>query len=347
MNKKRLAICDSEEQYLYALRDYLSSRDTFPFDISIYSNIDSLILAMDKGLIDVLLIQDILIKDIEVANNMLTILLDTGNKTDDIPGIWKYQSAENLRRELIKYYADYRSEVEGTNPATNSTNSRMNGISRSRETTFIGIYTPLGGCLQTTYALLLGHYLGKQGPTLYLNFDAFSGLHNMLSCNEDKDITDLVYYLRSNKDNLIYQLESMVRRIGNLDYMAPASSFIDLASVDDGDWLSLLRTLGASHSYEYVILDLSVIVSGLLDILRECGKVYTITAKDARAKDKLYEYEKLLAHLEYEDILERTRKVDIPGSMNIPGDLQDMEHSELGAIIREIVKEDFYGIRGD
>lgn len=345
MNKRRLAICDSEEEYLRGIRDYLSMRDTFPFVISIYSSVELVNIALSKGMIDVLLIQDSLyealgdIEKIKKTENLLLILLDTGNSVNNISAIWKYQSVEVIRREIMKYYAEYQGKEEAIKPIGNST------INRSRETSFIGIYTPIGRCLQTSYALALGQQLAKKAPTLYLNFESFSGLDSLLGSNDEKDITDLVFFLRSNSESLVFQLESMVCRVGSLDYVYPASSFIDLGSADESDWQKLLKVLAGNHSYEYIILDLSEIVSGLLDILRECGKIYMICEEDVRSKAKIYQYEKLLMDREYGDVVEKTTRIIIPKGAHEILDTQSMDYGELAEFAKERVKEDFgYGI---
>jgi len=58
----------------------------------------------------------------------------------------------------------------------------------------IGVYTPIGRCLQTTFSLTLGQMLAKHYKTLYLNFEIYSGFARMMSRNFNSDIADLMYY---------------------------------------------------------------------------------------------------------------------------------------------------------
>lgn len=342
MNKKILAICDSEEKYLYKLQEILEERDSFPFEVAIYTDIDALNKSINHGRVDVLLISDTLVDriDIDKANQtftLLVVLLDSGSGIRSPgPGIFKYQSGEMLRKDILRVYSEYISENEDNRPFGGSTL-----ISRSRDTMLIGIFSPIGRCLQTSFAVLLGKQLSKDGPTLYLNFEPFAGLSKTLGCENDKDLTDLVYYLRNGSDRLIYKLESMVCRLGSLDYIAPATSFVDLCMVEEADWLTLINTLKRESNYKYIILDLSEMVTGLLSVLRQCQLIYTITRIDSRAKAKIEQYEGLLRDMEYDDIIDKTKKKEFPIFKNLPDDIQNLEYSELAVYIQKIVEDDF------
>ncbi len=342
MNKKTLAICDSEEKYLYKLQELLEERDSFPFEVAIYTDTEALEKAFRQGRIDILLISDVLESSIDIAGGdknfeKLIILLDTGTGIrSPRPSIFKYQSGEMLRKDILRVYSEHISDQED-----NATIGGSTFIGRSRDTMLIGIFSPIGRCLQTSFSVLLGRQLSKDGPTLYLNFEPFAGLDKTLGCENDKDLTDLVYYLRGGSDRLIYKLESMICRLGSLDYIAPASSFVDLCMVEESDWLTLINTLKKESNYKYVILDLSEMVTGLLSVLRQCQLIYTITRPDSRAKAKIDQYEGLLRDMEYDDIIDKTRKKEFPVFKNLPDDIQNLEYSELAVYIQNIVKDDF------
>ena len=339
LNKRKLAICDGEEQYLYRLRDYLSERDAFPFDISIYSEVDALERAVTKGNIDVLLIADSSYESSMDTDGMLIILLDCGRANIDKPCIWKYQSAEIIRRKITQFFAEYKSDDEDIRPGGYST------INRSRETTIVGFHTPVGTCLQSYFTILFGLMLGKKFPVLYLNLQCFSGLKDFLGSGEDKDITDLVYFLRSNSETFSYNLESMVCRHNGLDYIAPARSFVDMESVEEDDWINLIRALKKCSTYEYIILDISMGIHGILNILKECQRVYTLTHNDNRAINQIEDYERTIKDVGYEDIIERTRKIEISEQMCSPIDIHELEAGGLALPVKNLLKEEYdYGV---
>ena len=79
----------------------------------------------------------------------------------------------------------------------------------SHKMRIIGIYTPATRCLQTTFSITLGQMLARQRKTLYLNFEAYSGLGKMLNRQFQRDLSDLVYYLNCARDKLFYHMEGM------------------------------------------------------------------------------------------------------------------------------------------
>ena len=116
---------------------------------------------------------------------------------------------------------------------------------------------------------------------------------------------------------------------------------MDLQRIEAEEWLRLFEELDISGSYEYVLLDLSEAVQGLFDILRLCTRVYTITRDDGFAAAKQGQYEELLRCLDCEDILRKTRKFRLPLFRQLPAGLENLTHSELAALVQEIIWEDW------
>ena len=88
--------------------------------------------------------------------------------------------------------------------------------------------------------------------------------------------------------------------------------------------------------YEYVILDLSDCVRGLMKILRECDEVYTITRTDRMSKAKLEEYERQLGECGYEDIRLKTRWTQLPVFDALPASAGQMSCGPLADYIRRM-----------
>lgn len=337
MLKKKLALCDKEEEYITRLSEILESRSTFPFDVITYTDMEILKKDIKKGSIETLLISDHFLSEVDdICNNTLVVLLDTGiNINVDYPVIWKFQSGEAIRKGLMKAYSEYKNKM-----GEDDRDKSDDGFRSHKETIVIGVYTPIGRCLQTSFSILLGQLLSKNNSVLYLNFEAFSGLKKNLGYEDQKDITDLVYYMRGGANRLIYKMESLICKIGNLDFIPPASSFVDLCSVEEEDWLILIKTLKEQSDYEYIIMDLSSLVTGLYSVLRKCNVIYTITKPDSIALGKIEEYEQNLVAAEYEDILEKTKKKEIPIIKKYSNDLTKLEQTELSNFVKEVINGD-------
>ena len=247
------------------------------------------------------------------------------------PGeLWieKYQSVETVVRRVLELSAE-----RGLLPPAARVGERQ-GMK------LIGIYSPVGRCLQTTFSFTLGQLLARKNKVLYLNFECFSGLGKMLRQEFQADLSDLIYFLHNGDGRFPYRLEGMTQKVNGLDYIPPAFSCLDLQRVEKEEWLALLDELGQSGLYEYVILDLSEVINGLFDILKLCFRVYTIVREDGFAAAKQAHYEELLACLNHEDILENTRKCRLPLFRQLPQDMENLTRGELAELVQKLIAED-------
>jgi len=338
LNKSTLAILDIDERYLFKLQSLLEERESFPFSVGIYTNISHVMRDIEKGLIDILLISDQLFNpddNLFRSAKLLVILLGSGVfKSDDIPYIWKFQSGEAIRREILSYYTDHRSVSE-----KDSKSEGMHYYSGHKSTKIIGIFTPIQRCLQTSFSIHLGQALSETSPALYLNLEPLSNLAPINNPKE-RDLSDLIYYLRSGNERLIYKLESLVRRIKNLDYIPPARSFIDLSSVSKEDWLLLLDTLTSFGSYDYILLDLTFSVSGLLDVLRRCDYIVSINHTDSYALEKQEQFINILKTLDYTDILTKTKYIDLSMVNLSQNELSALSSSNIMSAVKKYISEE-------
>lgn len=326
MKNDRLAICDSDKKYMEKLQQYLISRSSFPFSVSIYENMKEFQKENTTKEFQVILAGESMFPDLEERKitGMVILLQDTGitaGKAERI--IRKYQSAEMIRKKILELYADWNGTV------------KAHGIAQ-KDSSLIGVYSPLGRGIQTSFSLLLGQFLAKKQKVLYLNFEPFSGLSGLLGREEEKDLTDLVYFLGNGKERFLYKLESMVSNVNGLNYVAPAYSYMDIAAVKAEDWLLLIHSLKECADYDVIILDLSELVQGLPDVLRECSYIYTLNRTDGVACHKMKEYEDLLERQEYQDIISKTKKLEYPIFKSLPATLEEMSYGELADYVRKI-----------
>ncbi len=328
--KKMLAICDKDEGYVYRLRELLARREAFPFEVSSYTDRDAFEEELFRNRFGLVLASGEFYRtacSIDEDKRPPLILLRGKNDDDNVePSIWKYQSGEDIRKEIMeKCPAQQQSAIAGGG---------------GKKTVMIGIFSPVCHSLQTTISLLAGQFLAKKGSVLYLNFEPFSGLHKLLGGTGDRDLTDLVYYMQGGKEKLVYKLESMVGNINGLDYISPAFSFVDLGQVKEESWLMLIETLREIGTYDYVILDLSEMVQGLLNVLRECDSIYTIADREGLALARMEQYEELLRSLDYDDVLKRSRRCELPRFKNIPSSIEELPYSDLAVYVRKVMEED-------
>lgn len=207
----------------------------------------------------------------------------------------------------------------------------------------IGIYTPIKRSFQTTFAITLGQVLSRKKKVLYLNFESFSGFETLSGRAAAKDLMDLLYFSECGDPNFSMRVDSLKERIGELDYISPAGAFVKFSLVTKEQWIKLIDTIARETDYETVILDLSENVNGLLDILKRCSLVYTITDSDRVATAKVAQYENMLRDSSYRDILLKTENIVVPKLREIPGSFELLTHSELAGFVKKLVNFDTGG----
>jgi len=157
-----------------------------------------------------------------------------------------------------------------------------------------------------------------------------------------KDLSDLLYYLQNGKTGLSYYLYSMTEKIGELELLPPMRCQLDLISITAKEWKQLLYEIEVCTEYEYLLIDLSDSIQGLYEIMRNCDKIYTVTAEDVHAKAKIKQYEKMLKQCSYEDVWEKTKILQFSRITYLPGRPERLVNSELAVEAKELLKEEFY-----
>lgn len=321
---KWICVCDSEEVYARHLVEYLHSRGRLPYDIHLYFSRERLLCAENPSEIALLVIAESQYDPVVLSAGFRSVLLlsETETYREEPDNMSKYQSVENIAARIAELCVR---EQEGM----------PQSLRHSKPMHLIGIYSPIARCLQTTFSLTLGQILAEKAPTLYLNFEAYSGLEIMLDRSFRGSVSDLLYYNDCAREKMAGQLEWMTEKMGKVDFLPPMESWIQLRSIRAQQWMELFQTIEKVSEYAFCILDLSEQVDGVLEILRQCDFVCTITREDGFAQAKLRQYEELLRSTQYEDIFMKTRRCQLPVFRELPANLEMLTRGDLAVWVRE------------
>ncbi len=336
MKHKIMAICDTEEGYAFRMAEYILEKVKLPYTLHLFTAVEELKKFAGREEIEILLIAENawrMIREEFVRSQvaqMFVLQESEQAEQDEICRIDKYQSPEKVVQKMLDVMAD-KGEWKDFPQATDT------------EVKMIGIYSPVKRCLQTSFALTLGQLLAKEHRTLYLNFEMYSGLGELLRREYQTDILDLMYYFQNAREKLALRLPAMIQSAGGLDYIPPMQYALGIREVPGEQWLALCRDMAVIGEYEYLILDLDDGIDGLFDLLKNCQKIYTITRDDPFAMAKLRQYEQMLQFGELEEITEKTVKCRFPIFKHLPESLEMMTHGELAGYVKSIIQEDIYG----
>lgn len=338
LKKNIFAVCDLDVSYACNLTDYLNEKRTTPFEVQAFTNVESLQDFAKEHEIELLLISTrAMCNEVrEIAVGRIVILSEGEQlqelNLDEYPFVYKYQSSDQLICEVMEYY------TEG--------NPHARVFPSVTKTKLVGIYSPTARSGKTSFALALGEILAETKQVLYLNLEEYSGFEELFDIHYRTDLTDLIYFSRQKEDNLVYKLNSVIQSFHGLQYVPPAFCSADLRDVTGEEWLAFLREILQYCEYDVILLDLGGQVDGLFQILQKCDRVYMPVQEDLAAAAKLLQYEKQLRMLEQGEVLERTKKIQVPSQVLVRGDgdiTQQLVWGEMGNFVRKLLWEEENG----
>lgn len=256
MKKGYLGILDYELDYTENLMCYINQKGDFSLEAIAFSNRESLDKFLETQSLQLLLIsEDILFHQEGSCEkiNMVrqTIILSekagfTGK--EGYPAIYKFQPAGAIMQEIHKL------SMGGQNMSGKTLLGEPDG--KNGGIHMLGVVSPWGGSGKTSLSLCMGEYLSQRERVLYLGLEP-------LKCNfgvkKEADISgfsDILYYAKQKKCDLISRLQSRCIRIGQVDCIVSGDDFSDLLSMGPGDVDFLCEALEQSGLYQTVIWDI-------------------------------------------------------------------------------------------
>lgn len=335
--RKILAICDLEVAYASHFMEYMNNRRKLPFEVQAFSSLDKVKEAVTEQPIEILLISEraLLGRETEVSawDIKQVIVLGEGmhtQKSEYYPTVSKYQSSDSVIREVMAVYA---------------AETRENQVfpSIKKEAKVIGVYSPVGRCLKTSFAIVLGQLLARERSVLYLNLESCSGFENLFETAYDRTLSDVIYYLRQKKNMLIHHISSAVCTIENLDYLPPVMFPQDIASVKMEEWQTLINVIRQESPYEIVILDIGDGVGDIYGLLELCDHIFMPEKQDVISQAKISQFESLLDVCAGEEVLSRVVKLRLPYfsvATTKSQYLKQLIWSEFGDYVKNLIRKE-------
>lgn len=240
------------------------------------------------------------------------------DRPEDTEAIFKYRSAAVLLHTVQGYLT-----AEGT----------VSGAG------VISLYSPVKRCGQTTFGITLSQLLSRKGRILYLNLEGYSGLERIFSDSYSKDISDFIYYVNQTSENIPLIIQKFVYRLGEADMIPPVLNPTNLQDITEEKWLYTLDILKNCGLYDYIVLDISDFVHGIFSILRESQVIFSAAKADAGAEAKWQQYSSILIESGYGDVLEKTRKLEMPHMAVYLGSPEGYIQGPMAELVEEAARE--------
>lgn len=331
MNKRKLAICDRDKDYLTMLQAYLLKKSPAGFEIVVFDSVKQTLAASKEERFEILLVgEGIYDTDvINIAAQKTFILQEDGFA--DIKGfsmVPKYQSMERLIGQVLDEYAlDEECITIGNRGKASSK--------------LISFYSPDRHKAQSVTALTAAQILSDMGnKVLYMSMQPFSGFEELLEIRYESDITDFMYFVLKHSDKLLYKLEGIKRTIHGVDYLPPALDYSDLVHIDADEWKSCFDMLLYNASYEYIVVDLTETCKGFCHLLERSDRVYILSEEDAFSRAMYAQYEQLIRVKELGTVLEKSVCFNLMRNWeSYAVNLDQLSLSPLGAHMKGILRQ--------
>ena len=285
MAKVTLAVLDSCRFYLERFLDYSKSIKNSPFEILGYYDLNILLKKLEDEKIEAVLFSPEIFKNsdqCELKNNLFQsgkncVCLILGEQ--DSADIFNEKYANLLHGKKLSCINKFQPVDEILMQLQEILN--INSYEKEREISsiknqyeLIGLYSPIakGSHIKEAVAIAQSEkYRDKK--TLYINFDQFSGIDEWMDYPKNTDMTDVIFYFKTNPSKLGLALNKAKGQLRGMDCLSSPVDFTDLSELDEKAWPEFLSLLSSAGGYDIIILDILVVLLNFLKILDRCGRL--------------------------------------------------------------------------
>lgn len=301
---REILICDPEEEYVRRLAEALLLKKEVTAGVRICSSPEMVQELLKIGLIKVLLISEDVPyeKRKQIFTGKRIILtrqhcVDLGEEETELR---KYQPVDGLMTGILKGLQ----EEKFPGSCADNGNGRI-----------LGVYSPVHRIGKTTFSLKLGKALAQSEDVLYLNLETYAGMGGYFRDQDASDLANVLYYAKQERDDIGIRIASIVKRMGDLDYIPPMKVWTDLRAVHTEEWKTLFERLISQSVYSVIILDIGNGMEDVFQLLRLCDQILMPCAEDVYAMAKIAQYQHMLKVLRYQELESRTIYINMGKNM--------------------------------
>ncbi len=300
MTCRILAICDTEPVYADFLTKQLLRLPDQDIQIRNFTSMEQLIAFSQVEEITFLILAEEYLADRNKFSSKVCCCLSSKRKVikeeEDVVYIYRYQTADEIYKEICKNeYAYERIQGKQYKKKQNSWEC-------------YGVFHPVHRNGQTTFAKSLSSVLHtKSSRVLYLGLEQYTRIGD-----ENVNLSDLLYYVKQNQDNVVTKLEEFTVQGENYDYVRPMKVGQAVKNITLNEWMTLIRIIQESGNYEVLVIDMDSSLQGYLEILENCEKVYLPIREDVGGEEKLAQFEENLLLLKKDKLKERMEYIYLP-----------------------------------
>lgn len=331
MKRKKVAVCEKDTEYTRRLSDYLADHEREQLEVFGFSKEEDYLRAEQRQGFDVLLFGETFFETSkEYRQKEHAILLSEGGVLpEEVPMLFKYQSAESLLRGI-----HYSLGSAIADPVKRNIFSEKKRV--------ISVFSPCGHRLQTPFALAAAEELAGRKSVLYLNFSVCKGFCRNTGLQKGMDMGDLFYLLRESEEEFLAKLSGGIYSLGSFWVIPPPENPEHYMEWTGEEMEALITCLLEKSKYEALILDIGCIIPDFFRVLERSNRLWLLKEQRNRKDVGLEELLELLAKRS-PGLEKRAEEVFLPGGQGWTGDRYQVEEfymGELGRCARRLLGEE-------
>ncbi len=298
MDTFKVGIYNKDPDYSRSLMDYINSGTDREFRMVAFSEVGSINRYLESGRLDLILTDDESLGKTEEGSlyyeGIRMIILSEypeyegyGDNALNTIYIYKYQPVSVICKEIRR------------NLATVCESGR-------RISEVIGVYSPVSRCGKTRFSKTLAGYDEVRGG-LYVGMEDFSDDMESLTAN-------ILYPLKMKGSDLENEIKRLIRKDQGICKVYVSGTYMDTHDVTCSDIELLKEIFLKTGSFTTICFDIGSAALGDYSILRCFSHIYMPVLRDEISMRKIEVFMKLLADLNFQDVIRKFEPVDIPNA---------------------------------
>ena len=221
MGKNNICVIyDSDENYAKRLMSIINDDNEIPYNAQVFTKEKELDSYLHEKKADVLMIsEEAYAYDAGRTGSKTVVLCEedddaqeiNSREKEELIGVCKYQPSYQLLHTVMRY-------------------DRKDIIKRSGMLKVIGVYG-FNNTKRILLSLALARVLSESGNTLFISFEVFSCLGNILKSESTENLSDALYAFRQNHNQFHKNIVNAINHCDRLDYIPEADCAEDIADI--------------------------------------------------------------------------------------------------------------------
>lgn len=298
MREKICSIWSEDEEYAVRLADYINGKKLLPFNVMVYTDVESLIENKERYDIKLLIVDGEASWVHELGCETVVKLSEEVEEGC----VSRYQPADRLAKEIISFMDGYtvRSSKENRTVSINC------------------IYSPATKCFKTTLAIGLALWSAKKERSLYINIEEFAGLDDAVF-NSSGGLSQALYHFKAMGVGAAGKILSCTQQLFGMDYFYPVACPEDIAELTDKELMAFINVLAGSGLYQSIWIDVGNSCSMPWGILENADRILIPKPLDYVGRKKVSQFENYLVASGRTEVISKLEKVDIPYDDKVVG----------------------------